>query len=84
MELRSLGNREQPHEGDRWTVVLVTTHVSEAEIVGGLLEAHQIPTLLRSDVLVHLRSVNVGPAAEIELLVPEERAAEALEILSAR
>ncbi|GFN24048.1 MAG: DUF2007 domain-containing protein [Thermoanaerobacteraceae bacterium] len=66
--------------GERWVVVAATLPV-EASLMKGLLESAGIPVRLRGEAIGRLYGLNLGPLGEVEVLVPEGKAAQAREIL---
>ena len=54
----------------------------EAEIFKGMIEANEIPVLLKSESAGKASGLGVGPLAEVDVLVPKELEPEARELLA--
>jgi len=54
----------------------------QAEIIRGLLEAQGIPAMLSVEGAARAIGVNIGPFGEVEILVPEEYADQAFQVLA--
>ena len=63
-------------------VVKVLSSRVEAEVAAGFLRSAGIPVLLSSETVGEMYGLNVGPMAEVRLLVPAEREEEARQLLS--
>ncbi|MGI9951117.1 DUF2007 domain-containing protein [Moorellaceae bacterium AZ2] len=66
--------------GEKWIAVAATLPV-EASLMKGLLESAGIPVRLRGEAIGRLYGLNFGPLGQVEVLVPEEKAAQARDIL---
>lgn len=67
----------------KWVVVAATSPL-EASLVKDLLESAGIPVLLRSEAIGRLYGFNLGPLGQVEIVVPEEQAECARELLDAK
>ncbi|MBW3624762.1 MAG: DUF2007 domain-containing protein [Armatimonadetes bacterium] len=78
-------NRSERHDPLTLVPVRTVTHPIEAEAIKGMLDSNGIPALLQSPTVTNtfVRGVFAGPLAEIRIMVPEERAEEAENLLRA-
>ncbi len=71
-----------PEENSKAFVKLVTANgLSEADVWKAVLEASGIEVLLRHEAMAAVIPETAGEIAEVDLWVPREQAAEALQIL---
>jgi len=68
---------------DDWVEAAVISNSIEAEARKAVLESYGIPVQFRSQVVVNpaIRNIHVGPLGEISILVPSNRAEEAIALL---
>ena len=60
-----------------WVTAFIVQGELQAEILRGLLEAQGIPVELSQESAARIYGLGVGPLAEVEFLVPEEKLSEA-------
>jgi putative signal transducing protein len=71
-----------PAENPKAFVKLITANgLSEADTWKAVLEASGVPVLLRHEALANVVPETVGEIAAVDLWVPREQAAEAMDIL---
>jgi hypothetical protein len=63
-------------------VVFTAQGEFEEQQVRAFLEAHEIPTRVRGEALRHTHSLTLDGLGQVEILVSQEHAAEALELLA--
>ncbi len=68
---------------ERWVVVLTTYNQAQADILRGLLEAQGVPARLLQEPAARALGLQVGPLGEIQIVVPESRAAAGQAVVSA-
>lgn len=67
-----------------WEIVK-TVYPPEDDIIKGLLESCEIPVILRSrEGIGRVQGLSFGPLAEVMVMVPKEKLAEARELLVSR
>ncbi len=54
----------------------------KAEMLRGLIEAQGIPVMLSKEGYARALGLNVGPLGEVEILVPEDKLAQARQVLA--
>lgn len=65
----------------RWVLLIKLNGSVQAELLRGLLEAQDIQVLLAQEGAAKAIGINVGALGQIDVMVPEEREAEAREIM---
>ena len=61
----------------KWVSAFTVQGELQSQILRGLLEAQGIPVELSEESAARIYGLGVGPMAEVEILVPEEKLAEA-------
>ncbi len=61
----------------QWIVVYTAAGLIQAEIIKSLLESAELPVQLSQDSAGAVYALTVGPMGEVDVLVPDARAAEA-------
>jgi hypothetical protein len=67
---------------DNWEVVHISSGLMQANIIKGRLETEGIPTRLSYEAAGEIYAITVDGLGEVRILVPQEEAAHAREILS--
>jgi hypothetical protein len=67
----------------KWVAVAATSPW-KATVIKGLLESAGIPVYLKAEAIGRLYGFNLGPLGQVEILVPEEQAEYARELLEAK
>ena len=66
---------------DPWEVVHISSGLINANIIKGRLESEDIPTRLSYEAAGKIYSITVDGLGEVRILVPQEEAAHARELL---
>ena len=53
----------------------------EAEIIHGMLQAYGIDAMMSHEAAASIYGLGIGPTADVDLLVPEDKLAEAKQLL---
>ena len=64
-----------------WVVVGTASGELQAQLLKGLIEAQGVPARLSQEGLAKVYGFGVGPMADVEILVPSDRLAEAQAVL---
>lgn len=67
---------------DNWEVVHISSGLMYANIIKGRLETEGIPTCLSYEAAGEIYAITVDGLGEVRILVPQEEAAHAREILT--
>ncbi len=69
-------------KGNNWATAFTVQGELQAEILRGLLEAQGIPVELLQESAARIYGLGVGPMAEVEFLVPEDKLNEAQSVFA--
>ncbi len=68
-------------EKKKWVVAEKVPGELQAELLRGLLEAHEINVYLAIEGAARAIGITAGPLGEVDIMVPEEQLEQALEII---
>jgi hypothetical protein len=67
--------------GSEFILLVSVSGKLEAEIIRGMLQAYGIDAMLSHEAAASIYGLGVGPTAEVDILVPEDRLEEAKQLL---
>ena len=68
---------------DKWVLLVRVTGEAESQILRGLLEAHDISVNLVREGVGRVYGLEIGPLAEVQILVPSSQFRRGQEVLDA-